>query len=836
MALNKMYNPGQVEPALLAQWQEHGIYQFDLTSDRPVYSIDTPPPTVSGHLHIGHVFSYSHADFMARFFRMNGRNVYYPMGYDDNGLPTERLVEKRYGTNAAKLGRQAFIELCLCESETEEAEYRALFERLGLSVDWRYTYRTIDPESRRVAQLSFIRLVQQGLAYRRSTPAIWCPECHTSIAQADLDDLERDIEFVTLPFELSGGGTLPIATTRPELLAACVAVFIHPQDGRYAGLAGQSARDPLYGTSVPILADPAADPSKGTGAVMCCTFGDQTDVAWWFIHKLGLVEAIDPAGRMTAITGELAGLTISEVRRKIKELLSERGLIIERQPVRQSIRVHERCDTPVEYIQAAQWFIRVTDHKAELLHAGEQVRWHPEAMQARYRAWVENLNWDWAISRQRTYGVPLPAWYCAQCGAVMLADKSELPVDPLIQAPPRACPCGSTRFTPDSDRMDTWATSSLSPQLAGRWLTDPELYQKVFPFSLRPQAYEIIRTWAFYTLAKSHYHFNSLPWSDVLISGWAVAGAGSAKISKSRGGGPQTPLAMIEKYSADTLRYWAASTSPGKDALVSEEKFQMGARLVTKLWNVARFAERFLTEAPGAGEPASAGMPAAEGFHFNFTQRPPGESFSPADRWILASLAQLIRLVTQAMAGYEFALAKSEIEIFFWKDLADNYLEMAKQRLYNPGHPQYAGARFTICAVLLHLLKLLAPLLPYVTDAIYQGLFASSEGLTSIHQSNWPESDPAFDDPEALQLGETLVAVATAVRRYKSEHYLALGSEFSRLQLSASRPGLSQALQAASADLTSITRALRIETFDSLDPAAVILLCDDPAVQIGLIF
>jgi valyl-tRNA synthetase len=798
MPLPKNYSPAQSEPALQATWQELGIYRFDPTSDRPIYSIDTPPPTVSGNLHLGHVFSYSQADFMARFFRMNGRNVFYPMGFDDNGLPTERLVEKRQGITAQKVGRQSFIERCLQVSEEAERDYRALWQRLGLSIDWRYTYRTIEPASRRIAQHAFLDHYQNGRAYRRSAPAIWCPECSTSLAQADLNDLERDSEFVTLAFTLPDGATLPIATTRPELLAACVAIFVHPADARYRALVGGSALVPLYDRPVPILADPAADPAKGTGAVMCCTFGDQTDVAWWFTYKLPLIEAIDRTGRMTAVTGELAGLLADEARRKVKELLAALGLILGRESTRQSIRVHERCDTPVEYVMAEQWFVRVLDQKAELLAAGAQVRWHPEAMGARYASWVENLNWDWCISRQRYFGVPFPLWYCAECGQIMLAEKADLPVDPLAQSPSRPCPCGSTHFAPETDVMDTWATSSLSPQICGHWLTDPALYHKVYPFSLRPQAHEIIRTWAFYTIVQSRYHFDSLPWSEVLISGWGLAGEGMGKISKSRGGGPMAPMTMIEKYSSDALRYWAASTSTGKDSVISEDKIQMGIKLVTKLWNVARFAERFILESPSAD-----------------IQTIPSEAFTIADRWILARLQELIRRVTSSMNAYEYAAAKSEIETFFWKDLADNYLEMAKQRLYNPEHPQHAGAVAAIGRLLLDVLKLLAPFLPYITDTIYRELFAAA-GAPSVHTSAWPIFEPSLADPAALQFGETLVEVATAVRRYKSEQNLGLGSEFSRLQLTAASPELAAALHSASADLSSVTRAQAIEVLEAL--------------------
>ncbi|MFQ5616337.1 MAG: valine--tRNA ligase, partial [Anaerolineales bacterium] len=674
----KRYNPKTSEPRLQQHWQAQGTYHFNPNSDAPVYSIDTPPPTVSGRLHLGHVYSYSHADFIARYRRMRGDNVYYPMGYDDNGLPTGRLVERALGVSAREIGRQTFIEKCLQISEDAEKDYEALWQRLGLSIDWRYTYRTIDDHSRRASQVSFIDLYKKGLAYRREAPTIWCPECQTAIAQAELNDLERQSEFVTLDFRLENGESLPIATTRPELLPACVAIFVHPDDASFTRLIGKQAAVPLFGQRVPILADPAADPKKGTGVVMCCTFGDQTDVAWWKTHKLPLVEAIGRDGKMTPAAGGFAGEHLTAARRRVVAALEEGGFLLGRQPTKQSVRVHERCDTPVEYIITRQWFIRVLDHKTRFLEAGAQVNWHPAHTQARYRAWVENLNWDWCISRQRYFGIPFPVWYCQECGETVLADETQLPVDSLSEQPPHPCRCGAASFTPESDVMDTWATSSLTPQIVGGWLSNPALYKKVFPFSLRPQAHEIIRTWAFDTLVKSQFHFDALPWKDVLISGWGIAGEGMGKISKSRGGGPMPPMEMIETYSADAVRYWAASTSPGKDAIISEGKIRIGAKLVTKLWNVARFASRFLDDY----------IPATR-------HAPPATRLTPADRWILSTTQRLIRRATGLFDDYEYAAAKSATETFFW-NLADNYLEMAKQRLYDPASPGHESARYTL--------------------------------------------------------------------------------------------------------------------------------------------
>ena len=798
-----------------------------------MYSIDTPPPTVSGHLHLGHVYSYSQTDFMARFWRMNGYHVFYPMGYDDNGLPTERLVEKRLGIRATEVGRQAFIEKCLQVSVEAEKDYEALWQRLGLSIDWRYTYRTIDDLARRTSQLSFIDLYRKGLAYRQKAPAIWCPECRTAIAEAELSDLDRESVFYTLTFRLENGETLPIATTRPELLPACVAVFVHPDDARFQNLTGQQVTVPLFGQKVPVMQDRGADPQKGTGVVMCCTFGDTADVQWWYTHHLPLVEAIGPDGRMTDAAGEWSGLKSSEARKQIVKALEERGLLLGQQHIPQSVRVHERCDTPVEYIVTQQWFVRVLEFKRELLEAGEKIAWHPAHMQARYRDWIEGLKWDWCISRQRYFGVPFPVWYCDACGDVSLADEAQLPVDPFEYRPASPCKCGGTSFTPEPDVMDTWATSSLSPAnrraLVGRRET------------LRARVPVFTST----TGARDHPHVGILHHHQSAPSLWRAAvergrrsragdsrRKGPARSARAVAGGPIAPMAMIEKYSADAVRYWAASTSFGKDSVISEDKVQAGAKLVTKLWNVAQFSQRFLegyapprptlkrrTErAKGDESPSMSLLQQALPYQ-------PGDSspcgvaptLSLADRWILSRTQRLIRRVTDLFRDYEYATAKSETEAFFWKDLADNYLEMAKLRLYEGSPEAREGAHYTLYQVLLTVLKLFAPVLPYVTEEIYRRLFMQSERKESIHLSSWPTPDDTLEDERIENVGEALIEAVTAVRRYKTEHGLALGAELTRLQLATQDPKLAGALRGGIADIKSITRAQQVEIVEQLD-------------------
>jgi valyl-tRNA synthetase len=812
MSLPKRYDPSAAEPELLAFWQTSGTYHFNPEADGQVYSIDTPPLTVSGQAHLGHVHSYSQTDFFARFWRMNGYHVFYPMGYDDNGLPTDRYVEKLLGVTAQQVGRGAFIEKCLEVSEQAEKGYQALWQRIGLSVDWRHSYRTIDDLSRRTSQMSFLDLYRKDLAYRREAPTIWCPECQTAVAQAELNDLERESEFVTLAFRLENGETLRIATTRPELLPACVAVFVHPNDRRYQNLIGQRVTVPLFGFDVPVLADIKADPEKGTGAVMCCTFGDVTDVEWWYRYNLPLRTVIGRDGRMTGAAGEFAGLSVEEARRQIIEMLDVHGLLLGRETVTQSVRVHERDDTPVEYIVTLQWFVRVLDYKKELLEAGEQVIWHPIHMKSRYREWVENLGWDWCISRQRYFGVPIPVWYCDACGKILVADEEQLPVDPTEQKPLIACDCGSTSFTPEEDVMDTWATSSMSPQIVGRWLTDKSLYGKVFPMNLRPQAHEIIRTWAFYTIVKSYHHFGVLPWKDIAISGWVVEGKSGGKISKSRGGGLKQPVEMIEKYSADAVRYWAASTGLGRDTIVNEEKIAMGSKLVTKLWNVAKFSQRFLD-----GYELPVELP----------------EFTPTDSWMLSRTHGLIQRVTELFQSYDYAAAKSEAESFFWRELADNYLEMSKERLYDETNQLREGARYTLYYVFLTVIKLFAPILPYITETIYQALFVPIEGEGSIHTSRWPIAIESLVSEKADAAGEALIEVATAIRRYKSESNISLGTELKRVQLATTDSEIARMLQEARADIMSVTRARQIEVRESLD-ADLVVVKTEGGIKVGL--
>ena len=805
--LPNRYLFAEAEPRLARLWAEADLYAYNADATGPIYTIDTPPPTVSGELHIGHCYSYTQTDVIARYHRMRGERVLYPMGFDDNGLPTERFVEKTIGRKATEMDRQEFIARCLQLIEQTESRFEALWRRLGLSVDWSYRYSTISPRMQRVSQWSFIQLYKSGLAYTQVAPALWCPECQTAIAQAEVDDLTMPTQFSTLAFRLQDGSILPIATTRPELLPACVAIFVHPGDARYTQWIGTTASieiKQLPGRiEVPILADALADPTKGSGAVMCCTFGDSTDARWWRLHQLPLRAAIERDGRMTALAGAYAGLPIRDARKRILRDLDEQGLMLRQETIEHTIGTHERCGTPVEYLHTRQWFIRVLEQKERLLEMGRKISWHPEHMLRRYENWVENLNWDWCISRQRFLGVPFPAWTCRACGQLLLATLEQLPIDPRITSPAQPCACGANDFEPEPDVMDTWATSSCTPQLHARWPDDPAWFAQHFPASLRPQAHDIIRTWAFYTIVKALYHTGDIPWRTVIISGHALS-SGREKISKSKGNEEMGSMELIEQESADAFRYWATSIKTGSDTTYSPEMVANGRRRMTKLWNACRLAGSRLEGLSDESISSTRG-----------TGMPTG--LLPTDRWLLSRLARVIAYATSELQNEEYATARAEVERFFWSDLCDNYLELAKARLYQEAGSAHAAAQWTLYQALLAVLKLFAPYLPYITEEIYRHLFRRWEGEASIHRSSWPTERPEWLDAQAEETGKTLLELLHRVRRYKAENGLSVGAELATLHIHARREQRN-ALQAALIDLKSATRARSI-TIDDLEAA-----------------
>ncbi|MDP2750335.1 MAG: valine--tRNA ligase [Nanoarchaeota archaeon] len=767
----KNYNPKIAEPKWQKYWEDNKIFAFDPNdSIREIYSVDTPPPTVSGKMHIGHAFSYAQQDFIVRYQRMIGKNVFYPFGTDDNGLPTERLIEKTKNVRAKDMDRPAFVKLCLETLDKElRPQYIADWKRIGMSCDWNIFYTTINPHCQRISQQSFIELYKKGREYRKDAPTMWCPECQTGISQVECQDKELDSMFNDIVFKVADDNgkitNLIVATTRPELLPACVAIFYHPEDGRYKKFDGKKAKVPLFDIHVQIMADERANPEKGTGIVMCCTFGDQTDMEWQKAHNLGIRMAITEDGRMTELAGKYKGLKIKEARKAIIADLKEEGLLVNQKPIKHAVNVHERCGTEVEYIKSKQWFIKYLDLKDEMFKWGEELNWYPDYMRVRYEHWVKGLQWDWLISRQRYFGIPFPVWYCAKCDEVILAKEENLPVDPLVdKAPVSKCPkCGNNSFKPETDVLDTWATSSLTPQITTEMFKDKPIYKRLNPMSLRPQAHDIITFWLFNTVVKSQLHKKMNPWIDVVISGHAQDAHGK-KMSKSKGNIVE-PQIIIDKFSADALRFWAAGSKLGDDLPFQEKDIVTGMKFTTKLWNASKFALMHLED-------------------FNANQEPCIADLEYFDRWLLSKLNRLVKESTETFMKYEYAKTKFDVEQFFWKTLCDNYLEIAKDRLYNPqtrGKEARFSAQYALYNALLANLKLIAPIMPHITEEIYHMYFNKKDGKKSIHISQWPKYYEKFIDEEVEKAGDAAVEVIAAVRKFKSEQQISLKEEISSL-------------------------------------------------------
>lgn len=765
--LPKNYSAAETEPRWQKFWEDKGVFRFnkDAPHDR-IFSVDTPPPTVSGALHIGHVYSYTHADIVVRYKRMRGYEVFYPFGFDDNGLATERLVERVRKVRAFEMPREQFIDLCLEVSREQEADFKDLWQAVGISCDWTEEYTTINERCRRIAQRSFLDLLRKGEVYRKEAPSLWCPQCRTAIAQAEIEDAEHPSQFHEIVFTLDDGTPVNIATTRPELLPACVAVIAHPDDARYAKYMGRKIRTPHFNAEVTVMPDEAVDPEKGTGIVMCCTFGDTTDIEWWLRYGLDTKVCIDQGGRLNELAGEFAGMKLIEGRKAVVEALRNEGLLTKSWDIQHMVNCHERCGTPLEFIITNQWFIKLLDKKEALIAAGAQCRWFPEFMGVRFRHWVENLKWDWCVSRQRYYGVPFPLWYCAACGETIPARDEDLPVNPITDIPPTdKCPkCGNSEIAGERDVFDTWMTSSMTPQVNCHWRETGDRMGQLFPMSLRPQAHDIIRTWAFYTIAKALLHEGKTPWRDVMISGHAQD-PGRKKISKSKSE-TVNPRTMITQFSADVVRHWASGVKLGADTFIDlhdpRKSFEGGKRLVNKLYNASKFAHAHLLD-------------------FN----PAGRDLAPlvthtVDQWLIGRLAKTVQRATDEMEKYEYSEALAAVERFFWNDFCDNYLELSKGRLYGEvaegGDAAQAeclklSAQAALYIALETVLKLFAPFVPHIAEEVWHWYFASNSECSSIHHCRWPsavEYEPALQ-PESEQKGVILVEALGLVRKAKSD-------------------------------------------------------------------
>jgi len=784
--MQKYYDFTQVEKAMQEFWKENSVYCFDPASKSKIYSIDTPPPTVSGSLHIGHIFSYTQAEMIARFKRMQGYNVFYPFGFDDNGLPTERLVEKEEGITAKNLPRSEFVEKCIRTIAKYEKEFKDLWQSLGFSVDWSLQYETVGPLARRISQRSFIELFKSGKAYMKESPVLWCTECQTSIAQAELEASEKDTVFNYIRFR-AGNDELPVATTRPELLYGCVCLFVNPDDDRYGKYIGDNATVPLYDYQIPILADEKVDIDKGTGVVMCATFGDSTDVEWYGDHKLPYRKVILPDGTIDESVPLVGGLKVPDARRRIISLLAENGLMIKSESMTHTVAVHERCGKEIEIIPSRQWYIDILSNRELFLKAAEDINWYPEYMKNRYISWVRNLKWDWCISRQRYFGVPIPVWYCKNCGEVMIAEEDMLPVNPLETDPGRPCTCGCEEFIPESSVLDTWATSSVTPQINAKWGEKDDISEWLLPMSMRTQAHEIIRTWAFYTIVKSLYHTGRIPWKDIMVCGFVLAKKGE-KISKSKSNAGLSPKALIENHSADAIRYWAASSKLGTDTFFSTDELGISKRFITKLWNASKFTISHLQDLD---------------LHAD-------ASFLPVDRWIIERCRQTTNNARYLLDRYETGSARHEIDEFFWKDFCDYYLEIVKGRLYQPEIHGYEGRRAAQHALyycMLNILKLYAIYVPHITEYIYQQFFRQHEGTISLHMLRWEQETAVADD--IILFGEKLKEVISETWKYKTENALSRVEEVETVAIKTD-PKLAELFRLSVADIKACLRAKKV--------------------------
>ena len=834
--LPKHFGASAAEARWYAEWERLGVHAYDPNRSRDqTFVIDTPPPTVSGSLHVGHVFSYTQTDVIARYQRMRGRSVFYPMGWDDNGLPTERRVQNArhvrcdptitssFGPVPAPrpeefkqpprlVSRPDFIATCLEVTREDEEAFKALWRRLGLSVDWREEYSTIDDRCRHLAQLSFRDLWEKGHLYNVDAPTMWDVDFQTAVAQAEVEDRPTRGAFHHIAFGVEGQDDgFVVATTRPELLAACVGVTAHPDDKRYRPLFGKRAVTPIFRVPVPIFPSELADPEKGTGILMVCTFGDATDIGWWREQGLALRQVVGRNGRLAAVEfgapgwesldaaranrayAALVGKTVHSARQLVVEQLrdpanapagSDAPLRAEPQPIEHSVKYYEKGERPLEFVTSRQWFVRLLDKKDALLLKGDEVRWHPDFMRLRYRNWTENLNTDWCISRQRFFGVPIPLWYPLDAAGSpdferpIVAPAELLPVDPTTDVPPgrraeeRGQPGG---FVGETDIFDTWFTSSLTPQISSRWLLDPERHRRLFPADLRPQAHEIIRTWAFYTIAKALLHENAIPWRHVAVSGW-ILDPDRKKMSKSRGN-VVTPMHLLDDYGADGVRYWAASARLGTDTAFDDKVLKVGKRLVTKLFN----AGKFVLSQDGEEEPVVAEL----------------------DRAFVHRLRGLVERVTASLDEFEFAQALQETESFFWHDFTDTYLELVKARARGEGGGSAIGALRLGLSVLL---RLFAPALPYITEEVWSWAFAAEAAQPSIHRAPWPgAADLAVPPPREPACFDAAVACLAAINKAKSEGGVSVGRGVAAVTLAASPATLAR-LEPALADVLASAR------------------------------
>ncbi|MFC7167064.1 valine--tRNA ligase [Halospeciosus flavus] len=748
------YDPDELESRWQEEWLDSDVYEYEDTGATD-YIVDTPPPYPTGELHIGHGLGWSYIDFAARYHRLQGHDVLFPQGWDCHGLPTEVKVEENNDIHRTDVPRDEFRDMCIEHTNAQINSMKETMVELGFSQDWSAEYRTMDPEYWGKTQQSFVEMADEGMVYRDEHPVNWCPRCETAIADAEVEPIDKQgtLHFVTFPGV--GNEDVEIATTRPELLAACVGMAVHPDDERYEGRIGDTFEVPLFGQEVEIVADEEVDPEFGSGAVMICTFGDKQDVDWWAEHDLDLRSVFTEDGHLNENAGEYEGLTIDEAKTEIAEDLDEEGYLNDTEPTEQSVGACWRCDTPIEILSKEQWFVEVD--KEGILEKAREVEWIPEHMYQRLEEWTEGMDWDWVISRQRVFATPIPAWHCESCGHWHIAQEDDVPVDPTEEPPEvGTCPeCDADDWTGETDVMDTWMDSSITPLHVAGWPKDIEL-DEFEPVSLRPQGHDIIRTWAFYTLLRTGSLTDEKPWDEILVNGM-VFGPDGNKMSKSRGN-VVAPGEAVEEYSADAFRQaLALGGQPGSDVQYQWKEVKSASRFLTKLWNLFQFsANQFDEDTPDIEDP----------------------EYRDADEWLLSKLTRVAEEVEAEMDDYRYDAALRKVREFVWEDFADDYVELVKGRLYNGPPEAQAGALDTLYTTLSAVVRMLSPFSPHLTEEIWEYL-PGTEG--SVHNAAWPEPDH-YDEAAEVR-GAVVAETAREVRAWKSETARPLNAELDRVEL-----------------------------------------------------
>ncbi|WP_292881718.1 valine--tRNA ligase [Methanobrevibacter sp. UBA188] len=777
------------------KWEDENIYKYIGDGSRPRYVIDTPPPYPTGAIHLGHVLNWVYIDMNARYRRQKGYDVLFPQGWDCHGLPTEVKVEETHGIKKNDVSRAQFRQYCIDLTTKNIASMKADMKAMGYSQDWTREFVTMNPEYMKRTQFSFLKMYEDGLIYQGKHPVNWCPRCQTAIAFAEVEysDNTTFLNYVNFPpavedsyndiasSQESGKQADPkeegilIATTRPELMSACVAVVIHPEDERYTHLLGKYVEVPLSHQKVKIIADEEVDPEFGTGAVMICTFGDKTDVSWVQKYDLEVIDVIDDSGTLTAAAGRYEGMDLQTCKKQTIEDLDSEGYLLKKEQVDQNVGQCWRCKTPVEILLKEQWFVAVRDLIEKTKVAANEMNWVPEHMKSRMINWADSMEWDWCISRQRIFATPIPVWYCKDCGKVILPEVDDLPIDPTVDKPKHACECGCEEFVPEVDVLDTWMDSSISPLSIAGW--PDEDYVNHFPSNIRPQGHDIIRTWAFYTTLRCLALTDQKPFDDIVINGM-VFGEDGNKMSKSRPEFVVGPEEVIEKYGADSLRTWAANSVPGSDVIFDWKDIKHGYRFLRKFWNAFRFISmQIFDEEISYGEVK--------------------DNLGPIDLWILSKLNNLNRTVDEAFEEYNFAETITSIERFFWHDFCDEYIEAVKYRLYTDvSDESRRAAKYTLRTVVETSLKLLAPIAPFFTEEVYQ--YFSDE---SIHTTSWPEVHDELINDEMENKGETTVELIDEVRRFKSSAKIPLNAELSEVNVYTSDEDLVDVFNQFDADI-----------------------------------